>query len=68
MGRWILVHGLTDGERILVNLDNVDTIQGQTIFFMGDDEDYLVVSESFDDLIKLIANAEAAKIITERQA
>lgn len=59
MARWIIVHGLTDGERILVNLDNVDTIQGQTIFFMGDDEDYLVVSESFDDLLKLIVSAEA---------
>lgn len=64
MGRWILVHRLTDGERILVNLDNVDTVEGRTIFF-GGDEDRIVVSESFDDLIKLIANAEAAKIIME---
>ncbi len=54
MGRWIIVHGQTDGERILVNLDNVDTVQGQTIFFVGDDEDYLVVSESFDEIVKCI--------------
>lgn len=69
MGRWIIVHARGKGERTLINLDNVDTIQGQTICFTGgDDENYLLVSESFDDLIKLIANAEAAKIITERQA
>ena len=54
MGRWITVHRQTDGERILVNLDNVDTVRGQTIFFVGDDEDYLVVSESFDEIVKCI--------------
>lgn len=58
MGRWILVHGLTDGERILVNLDNVDTVQGQTIFFVGDDEDYLAVSESFGEIVKRIMREE----------
>ena len=69
MGRWITVTEADTSERTLVNLDNVEAVQGRTIFFTGGGEDnYLVVSESFDDLIKLIANAEAAKIITERQA
>ncbi len=59
MGRWIIVHARWKGERTLINLDNVDTIQGQTICFTGgDDKNHLLVSESFDDLIKLIVSAE----------
>jgi len=59
MGRWIVVHGQSSRKQTLINLDNVDAIQGSTISFTGgNNEDYLVVSESFDDLIKLIVSAE----------
>ena len=59
MGRWIVVHGRSSKKQTLINLDNVDAIQGSTISFTGgNNEDYLVVSESFDDLIKLIVSAE----------
>ncbi len=59
MARWIAVTEADSNARTLINLDNVDAVQGRTIFFSGGGEDnYLVAREDFDDLIKLIVSAE----------
>lgn len=61
MSRWISVTQ-TDGEDVLINLDNVAAVIGRTLFFVGGgDEDYLVAEESHTELIALIAQAERNK-------
>ena len=59
MGRWIIVTEADTSERTLVNLDNVDAVQGRTIFFTGGGEDnYLVAREDFDEIAKRIMREE----------
>ena len=59
MGRWITVTEADTSERTLVNLDNVDAVQGRTIFFTGGGEDnYLVEREDFDEITKRIIMEE----------
>lgn len=59
MGRWITVTEADTSERTLVNLDNVDAVQGRTIFFTGGGEDnYPVAREDFDEIAKRIMREE----------
>ena len=59
MARWISVTAGDTNEDTLINLDNVNAIQGRTIFFSsGDPDDYLVANESHTELTALIARAE----------
>ena len=61
MARWISVTQ-ADSEDVLINLDNVEAVIGQTLFFVGGgDEDYLVANESHTELTALIARAERSK-------
>ena len=62
MGRWITVTEADTSERTLVNLDNVDAVQGRTISFTGGGEDnYLVAREDFDEIAKRIMRGERNK-------
>ena len=61
MARWISVTQ-ADGEDVLINLDNVTTVIGRTLFFVGgSEEDYMVANESHTELTALIAKAEGGK-------
>ena len=60
MSRLIELHSQTTGKRVLINFDEIavmgDGTNGAVIYFSGNNPAYVMVKESYDEIIERLRN------------